>query len=286
MSKISLAVVMITLNEGHNLKRVLPNLSNWANEIIILDSFSSDDTIDVALKNKVSLYQSKFQSFGSQWNKAISLVKNSNYILKIDPDEEISDELKIEIEKILSEDSFDGYYIPIQLAFMGKLLPMQLKLLRIWKNGKGRFSDVRANEHVIVEGNVGYLRGKIIHHDSPNLEHWLNKQNKYTTAEAAQRFKSENLSFKTSLFGDTMERRMWFKKNFFKLPFRYFLFFIYIFIIQGAWRVGNVGYAWAKLRVFVLRLIEYKFIEMKLHNSEYHNLNFFPGTPDERAIQL
>ena len=68
----SIAVIMITLNEAHNLKRVFQNIKNWADEIYILDSYSQDETIDLCIDNNIKVIQKKFVNFGDQWNHALN----------------------------------------------------------------------------------------------------------------------------------------------------------------------------------------------------------------------
>ena len=91
------------------------------------------------------------------------------------------------------------------------------------------------------------------HHDSPDLEHWLDKQNHYTTAEAVTTYQAP-MAAKPRLFGTTLQRRMWIKKHFMKIPFRICDPFLYHCLVQGAWRAGWVGYAWSRLRCDVIAL--------------------------------
>ena len=72
MTNNSIAVILITLNEGHNLERTFANLSGWADEIFVLDSFSTDDTVDICIKHNVTIFQHSFIGFGDQWNKALN----------------------------------------------------------------------------------------------------------------------------------------------------------------------------------------------------------------------
>ena len=111
------------------------------------------------------------------------------------------------------------------------------------------------------------MGGELQHHDSPHLGHWLDKQNKYTSAEAIASYQRQKLSAPPVLFGTRLERRMWIKQNFMKIPFRYTALFFYLFIIQGAWRAGRTGYIWARLRCDVYRLWEYKLYG----NTRYKN---------------
>jgi glycosyltransferase involved in cell wall biosynthesis len=280
------AVVMLSLNEGHNMEAVLKNLTGWAHEVFLVDSLSSDDTVDIALKHGVHVVQRRFRGFGDQWNFALqNLPIKAPWTMKLDPDERLSDNLKDEISASIFKKDFAGYCTNIRLFFMGKPLPVRLNLLRLWRTGKARFSDVLANEHALVSGNIGSLSGDIEHHDSPDLDHWLEKQNRYTTCEAIAIYHKSLLSDTPRLFGTKFQRRMWFKKHYFHLPFRYTFIFLYHWIIQGSWRAGWVGYTWARLRADVMRLIEYKYREIAASGQTPKHRNYGCGIPDNRAQQ-
>jgi len=263
--KPKIAVIMITQNEAHHLPEVFENLTGFADEVFVLDSFSADDTVKIALQNGARVHQRKFDGFGTQWNYAVQeLPIQSPWVMKLDPDERLSEELKTSIKSEIEVGAAEGFMISRRLWFMGKPLPAKQNILRIWKAGTCRFTDVAVNEHPIVDGEVKSLKGNLEHHDSPNLHHWVAKQNQYSSVEAESKFKGEKFAFEPSLTGSKQERRMWFKKHFTKFPFRHLLVFLYCFIILGAWKVGRVGYIWSCLRADIYRMREYKLLEMQL----------------------
>jgi len=281
------SVIMITLNEGHNLKGILENLSGWAENVFILDSYSKDNTIDIAISYGVEVYQRKFTNFGDQWNFALeNLPIKSDWTMKIDPDERLTDELKANLKKSMFNSHSVGLCIDRHLLFMQKRLPVKDRLTRVWRSGTCRFTNVDVNEYPIISGSVEFVSGKLHHLDSPNLDHWLNKQNKYTTAEAIIRFQKKNFAVKPKLYGDRLQRRIFLKKHFYIIPGRYLLLFLYLYFIRGAWRAGLTGYRWTKLRVFVMRITEYKFIEMINSVREPSETITGTGEPDQRAKQI
>ncbi|MBL4782703.1 MAG: glycosyltransferase family 2 protein [Porticoccaceae bacterium] len=281
-----IAVVMITLNEAHNLDAVLDNIQGWAEEVFIVDSFSSDATVDIALRRGVHVVQRAFQGFGDQWNFALEeLPITSKWTMKLDPDERLSDELKASVGSAVELAQADGFNLIRRLWFMGRPLPICQNLLRIWRTGKCQFTDVLVNEHPVVDGELKTLAGYLEHHDSPDLQHWYNKQNNYTSSEAITMYRGLQLAAKPKLFGTSIERRMWLKKNFFKMPFRYGLLFIYNYLIKGTWRAGRVGYIWSKLRIEVYRAREYKLYEMRIIQREPLVLKSGRGEPDIRVKQ-
>jgi hypothetical protein len=280
------AVIMISLNEGHNMEAVLGNLRGWAQEVFLVDSYSRDETVDIALRHGVHVVQRRFRGFGDQWNFALrELPISAPWTMKLDPDERLSAELKREIQKALCFNSYNAFKVNIRLFFMGRALPIRLNLLRLWRTGRASMSDVSVNEHFQVKCGVGSLRCDIEHHDSPDLDHWLEKQNRYTTAEAIIAHQNTALADTPRIFGTPLQRRMWLKKHFHRLPFRFLLLFLYHYLWQGSWRTGWVGFAWARLRSDVMRLVEYKRREMEITGRLPVKRNYGPGQPDSRVRQ-
>ena len=283
---VPVAVVMISLNEGHSMEAVLQNLVGWAQEVFLVDSYSKDDTVDIALRFGVHVVQRSFRGFGDQWNFALrELPITTPWTMKLDPDERLSDELKRNIERAITDERTDGLRMDRRLYFMGSQLPIAHELLRVWRTGQCRFTDVLVNEHPIVEGRIRRVGGDLAHHDSPDLEHWLDKQNKYTTAEAIAAYENHALGDRPRLFGSRLQRRMWLKKNYMKIPLRGAAMFFYHYIVLGAWRAGWVGYAWSRLRCDVYRLREYKLREILITGRLPKKRPYGPGRHDPRVPQ-
>lgn len=284
--KVPVAVVMISLNEAHNLQAVLENIEEWAQEVFLVDSYSSDATVDIALSHGVQVVQRRFRGFGDQWNFALrELPINASWTMKLDPDERLSEALKREVGSAIVKNQFDVLSVERRLWFMGQRLPVRQRLVRLWRTGRCHFTDVDVNEYPLVQGLVRHLRGELEHHDSPNLEHWLNKQNKYTTAEALAAFEGRPLAEEPRLFGSGLQRRMWFKRHYRQIPLRYAALFLYHYLALGAWRAGKVGWIWSHLRTEVYRLIAYKTTEMHRSGAPQPRIENVQGQPDPRVPQ-
>lgn len=264
MQKLPVTVIMLTLNEEHNLPGAIENIKDWAEDIFIVDSLSTDKTVDIALDHEVNIVQLPFTNFGDQWNFALDrLPIKTEWTFKLDPDERLTPELIDEMRELLEgEPCHSGYVMDRRLWFMGKPLHVLAPVLRLWRTGKCRFSDVIVNEHPIVDGPVGKLKNILEHFDSPDLHHWYDKQNRYTTMEAIMRVRGDKMAAKPRLFGNALERRIFIKKLFFRIPFRYQLQWLHEVIGRGAWRDGSAGLAWVRLRIEVRRSIELKVKEM------------------------
>lgn len=283
----TIAVVMITLNEGHYLRGAFENIAKWADEVFVLDSYSKDDTVDICLEFGSYIAQRKFTNFGDQWNFAINNFPiKSNWVMKLDPDERLSDKLKNNLRSLLVSTNADGIYIRRRLWFLGKPLIASQNILRLWKSGKCHFSDVSVNEYPIVVGTVTKVSGYLEHLDSPNLEHWIEKQNRYSTLEARNLFMNNPLAIKPKFFGSATERWMWLKKNFKYFPFRYSVYFLYCYFYLGGVFRGYEGYIWSRLRVSFLQLVYLKYNEMKSSGNGYNIFLNGAGIPDPRVKQF
>lgn len=259
-----ISVILITRNEAHNMDAVLANLRGWAQEVFVVDSHSSDDTAAIARRHGVRVVPRTFRGFGDQWNFAVrELPLAAPWTMKLDPDERLTGPLKESLERHTREGAGGaaGLSFDRRLHFLGRPLPVRQRIVRAWRTGRCRFTDVTVNEHPVVDGPVLRVAGELEHHDSPDLHHWLEKQNRYTTAEALAAYGGAGTGAR--LFGSARERRQWIKGHFVRLPFRYVLLFLYHYLVLGAWRAGRTGYSWAWLRCAVYRLREYKLRDLR-----------------------
>lgn len=223
MGKPSLTVLFITLNEGYHIGAAIDNVMDIAEEIYVVDSGSTDRTVAIAESKGAKVVYHKFEGFGAQWNFALSLSIKSAWTMKMDPDERLSDALKDEIRRTLeSIREVIGFEFDRVLWFMGR--PMRGwkdRVLRVWRTGFCRFTEVSVNEHPLVAGRVLCLKGRMEHLDSKDLDHWIDKQNKYTTQAAAAKLSQMGYAVRPKFWRTRLARRMWFKRLFFRLPFRY-----------------------------------------------------------------
>lgn len=281
-----LAIVMISLNEEHNLPEIFANLRGFAAEIFLVDSFSTDATVDLALANGVHVVQRRFEGFGEQWDYASNrLPITQPWTMKLDPDERLSDELKASIRAITKCPENGGFTVTRRLWFMGRPLPIRQKIVRGWRTGCARFEHVAVNEHPIVPGHLAAATGDMAHIDSPTLHHWFAKQNAYTTAEALGAYRKDIMAAQPNLFGTSLQRRMWLKALALRAPFAPLAFFLYYLVFRGAWRAGQVGFVWARLRGDVYRMIALKTLELELRGRAYAQPTSPRGHPHPRAIQ-
>lgn len=279
------AVVMISLNEAHNMEAVLQNIEGWAQEIFLVDSYSTDDTVGIALRHGVHVVQRRFHGFGDQWNFALrELPITAPWTMKLDPDERLTDQLKASIMDTIVGGGATGIAFDRRLWFMGRPIPVRQEIVRVWKTGTCRFTEVAVNEHPIVDGAITHVAGELEHHDSPNLHHWYEKQNRYSTAEAEAMASGAALAEIPRLLGTKLQRRMWIKAVFPYVPFRFSGVFLYHYLLGGMWRAGWVGYAWSRLRANVYLMRHFKAKELQLTGKcQFEPHAYGAGAPDPRV---
>jgi glycosyltransferase involved in cell wall biosynthesis len=150
------AVILLTLNEAHNLDAVLANLRGWAREVFVVDSYSTDDTVSLALRHGARVVQRRFRGFGDQWNFAVrELPVTAPWTMKLDPDERLTDRLKASIAAhTRASAGAVGLSFDRRVHFMGRPLPVRQRVVRVWRTGRCRFTAATVNEHPIVDGAV------------------------------------------------------------------------------------------------------------------------------------
>ncbi len=181
-----LSVVIITLNEEAKIKDCLESVA-WADEIVLVDSFSKDNTVEIARNYTDKIYQREFAGFGDQKNFALSKA-SGDWILAIDADERVTSELQEEIKRTLTNSRACGYYMPRKSYFSGKWIKhcgwWPDYLLRLFRRDCGRFSDRLVHEAVQVDGPTVKLKNPVEHHPFFSVSDLIKKADTYSTLGA------------------------------------------------------------------------------------------------------
>lgn len=183
----ALSVVLITFNEAANLPRTLESV-RWAEEIVMVDSGSTDETLEIARRAGARIFQEDWKGFGAQKNSAISRA-TGEWILSLDADEEVSPALAAEIQNVLAgETQFTAYRIPRLNHFLGRPLRhggyWPDAKLRLFRRGAARFEDRPVHESMQSSGPVGTLRNPLLHYCYPTIEDYIEHMNRYSSAGA------------------------------------------------------------------------------------------------------
>lgn len=188
-SQVSISVIIITLNEEDNIRACLQSIE-WADEIIVVDSGSSDATLGICREfTEKVLINREWRGFGYQKNLALQQA-TGDWVLSLDADERVSPALQKIIKQVVSAPEAEAYALPRQAYFLGN--PMRHGgwwpdfVIRLFRRDAGEFDNVLVHETVRVKGAVKKLKEPIIHYTYVSLEQLLNKINVYSTAGAAQ----------------------------------------------------------------------------------------------------
>ncbi len=190
-----LSVVIITFNEEKNIERCLNSVKEVADEIIVLDSFSTDKTAEICKKYGVKFFQHKFDGYTSQKNRAITFSDN-NFVLSLDADEVLSEKLINSIKQIPENPPFDAYNFNRLNIYCGKPIKHTSwypdRKIRLWNKNKGKWQGDKIHEIVKVEqqAKIGFLKGNLLHYSYNTIEEHIAQANKFSTVRAEEYFKN------------------------------------------------------------------------------------------------
>jgi len=181
-----LSAVLITHNAGALLERCLASVA-FADEILLVDSGSDDDTVPIAKRHGARVVQHEWLGFGPQKQFAVESAAN-DWVLCLDADEQVSDTLKKSIMEALRAPSAEAYAFPRRNRFLGRWLAHGEGYpdwsVRLYHRAHGRWSDDPVHERVIVDARVQKLAGDLLHDSAESLDRYLEKQNRYTSLQA------------------------------------------------------------------------------------------------------
>ena len=253
MKKLPISIIVLTLNEEINLHYCLESIKGYADEIIIVDSYSTDKTLEIAKKYSAKIVQHKFINQDQQFNWALDNVDIKNeWVFRLDADERVTPELWKELEEKLSEtpNEVTGFYIKRRVYFMGRWIKhggyYPTWILRLFRKGKARSEEREMDEHIVLlEGRADKLKHDFIDDNQKNLESWISKHNNFSTREARERIKKASDSeYQTSGMEGQVMRKRWLKERLYlKLPlfYRAFLYFTYRYVFRLGFLDGKEG---------------------------------------------
>jgi len=197
----SLSVIIITRNEAANIGDCLASVS-WADEIIVVDSGSVDDTVSLARKMGARVYEhADWPGFGPQKNRALGYALK-DWVFSLDADERVTPELRTEIEQAIRKARAEGYYVPRLSQFCGRFVRHSGwypdYVLRLFKRDAGRFSESLVHETVLLTGDTSKLTKPLLHYSYLTSDDVERKVEHYSMAAAQQMFQAGKRSSLTS----------------------------------------------------------------------------------------
>ncbi len=274
-----LTSIIMTFNENKNLKECLESVKNFVDDIIIIDCFSSDDTLHIAQKYTNKIYQNKWINSSRQYIWAIENVEIKNeWVLRLDADERWTPEGFEKLRKIIENDEADGVYVKMKIYFMGRWIKYggfyPNYFLRVYKNSKGKMEDRWMDEHISVNGKTIISNIDVIESNydrQKNISLWIDKHNKYSTREAVdfliQKHKLKNLETVARFWGNKTERKRWLKEKFyFNIPLfiRPFLYYVHRYIFKLGFLDSKEGFIFHFLHAFWYRFL----VDVKVYQLE------------------
>ena len=236
MNNVKISAVLITLNEAQIIERTLDAIS-WCDEVLIVDSGSTDHTTELCKKKGCRVLYHPFQGYGEQKRYAVSQATH-DWILAIDADEVVTVELQKEIVDALRDSGSNhvGFYILRTLVFLGREFThgseCKRPVLRLFDRKHGNFSAAPVHEGVELRGSAGTLRGTLLHYSYRDVAHYLAKFNTYTSLGAKQLHERGKRTHKITIL--------------LRLPIR----FLQYYLLKGNCLNGFPGLVWSLLSAF------------------------------------
>lgn len=267
-----ISVVILTLNEELNLPRCLEAIS-WCDDVLIVDSFSSDATLKIAAKHGARVVQRAFDSFAGQRNFAVEHCElKHEWIFHLDADEVMTPDLSAEILGCIAATEKDGYRVSSKLMFQGKFLRhaglFPWYQVRLGRRDKLRFTQAGHGQRERLASNtIGTLKNSLLHFPfEKGLDDWIEKHNRYSTAEARQNvygYADDDVRILDFFSIATDRRRRAAKKVLSRLPCRATIRFIYMYLFRGGILEGKAGFTYCRLLAWYERLIVLKEREIR-----------------------
>lgn len=266
------SIYILTHNEEIDIAACIES-AMLSDEIIVVDSISSDRTIEIAQQYPVRIVQHPFETHGRQRTWMLrELETKHEWVYILEADERMTPELFQECLQAINSQEYIGYYVAERVIFMNQWIRRSTQYpryqMRLFRKDKVWFTDYGHTEREVCDGPTGFLQETYPHYTcSKGLNRWIEKHNRYSTDEAAEtlrQLKSGSVSWQNLFFGQTeVEKRRALKDLSLRLPFRPLVRFFYMYFLLGGCLDGRPGFAWCTLQAFYEYLILLKVWELQ-----------------------
>jgi glycosyltransferase involved in cell wall biosynthesis len=267
-----LSVYILTYNEELDIAACIES-AMLSDDIIVVDSCSSDRTVEIAKNYPVRVVEHAFESHGRQRTWMLeSIAPKYEWVYILEADERMTPELFAECLEAMNNPDYIGYYVAERVMFMNRWIRYSTQYpryqLRLFRHGKVWFDDYGHTEREVCDGATSFLKETYPHYTcSKGLNRWIEKHNRYSTDEAKEtlyQLEHGNVKWRNLFFGKSeVEKRRALKDLSLRLPARPVLRFFYMYFILGGCLDGRAGTAWCTLQAFYEYLILLKVWEMK-----------------------
>lgn len=275
---VDLSVIILTNNESKHIGRCIKSLLLITDKIFIVDSYSTDNTVEIAEGLGAVVVQNTWVSYAFQFNYGIkNNPHQTQWLMRMDADEYITPELAEELKTSLAStpENISGLYVKRRVVFMDQWINhggyYPIWLLRIWRRGLGVCEELWMDEHIkLNSGTTAQLQNDIVDHNLNNLTWWTQKHNNYAIREVIDllniKYNFGNKETVTPNFWGSQEQRTrYLKIKYANLPLftRPFMYFLFRFVIKGGFLDGKKGLIWHFLQGFWYRfLVDAKIYEV------------------------
>ncbi|MBC7882511.1 MAG: glycosyltransferase family 2 protein [Anaerolineae bacterium] len=278
----NLTVIILTFNSEDSLVQVVKSCKAFASRIIVVDSLSTDTTPMLAANLGCEVVQHPFENYSIQrnWAQTYACLGEQDWVLHLDSDEVVSEELTQSICQLESNPAIDGYLMRRLSYFLGKPIRFgQINPswhLRLFRASKGFCEERLYDQHFVTSGKIRKMQGLLLDLQITTLEKWTAAHNRWSTAEALEvcsRSSTSERQLTASLFGDLRMQKRWLKNNFWyrsPLLLRAFVFFFYSYFLRLGFLDGKAGLIYHVLQSFWFRyLVDAKIVELQIQQQAY-----------------
>lgn len=271
-----ITAIILTLNEEKNIEECIRSIQPIVQRIVVVDSFSTDKTVEIAKELGAEVLQNKWVNYSTQFVYAL---ENANiatkWVFRIDADERLTEKSAVELENLTTQhetDDVNGIIVRFEVNFMGKSLRhggiYPIKVLRVFKTGKAHIESRNMDEHMTLDaGKCEEMKTDCLHQDFKSLYSWIEKHNKYSDREVLDYFNREEAQSNKALSKGAKFKRFVKFKIYYKLPMgmRAHLYYLYRYYFKLGFLDGKEGKIFAFLQAYWYRfLVDAKIHEQKL----------------------
>jgi len=278
----NLTAIILTFNEDVHIRRCIESIQPLADKIFIIDSYSTDDTVQMAESMGAVVVKRHFKNQAEQFQWGLdNLNITTKWVMKLDADEYLEQKSRDELQKLLfkAPDDVDGFYIRRKILFMRKWIRYggvyPLTVLRIWRDGRGRVEQRWMDEHIILPpgAKTVTIKGNLVDDNLKGITFWTDKHNHYASREMAdiliqKYFPGQGDHALREMKTDPQARwKRIIKEDIYgKMPigFRAVLYFFYRYFLRFGFLDGGKGFTWHFMQGFWYRLL----VDIKVNEIE------------------
>ena len=266
------SIYILTHNEEIDIAACIESAS-LSDDVIVVDSFSRDRTVEIAQQHPVRVVQHAFESHGKQRTWMLKTIETKyDWVYILEADERMTPALFRECLQAIEAEQHIGYYVAERVMFMNQWIRRSTQYpryqLRLFRKDRVWFSDYGHTEREECDGSTGFLKETYPHYTcSKGFSRWLDKHNRYSSDEAAEtlrQLQSGSIAWSNLLFGASeVKRRRALKDLSLRLPLRPLVRFFYMYVLLRGFLDGRAGFTWCLLQAFYEYFILLKVWELK-----------------------